>query len=209
MMLVNWRVVTVVTLLAFASVASANLVTNPGFEDVNPEGKPVGWDNWGLTWSVDATHAQVTQPPIEGSRMEFIMGPFWGFPYANSGIVQTIPAGVGETFTLSAYSYATSLMPMTNGGFAVAKIEFWDATQTVIGFNEVIIGNESTVQDQWQLYTVSAVAPAGTVAVRPVFMFLQANGNDSTGAVYVDAVNFVPEPASLLLLAALAVLRRR
>ena len=140
-----------------APAASANLLANPGFETFSDPGdgpKPTDWISWGLTWSIDAADGNASLPPIEGSRMEFIMGPYWGYEYATSGVVQSMAATAGDIYTLAAMSYVPSTRPMANGGYGVAKIEFWDhadvhpenGEQPLLA-EEIIIGDASTPID--------------------------------------------------------------
>jgi len=205
-----------VVALALPGLAMANLLANPGFEQNYDESgaRPMGWDWWANTWSVTVDDQNATLAPIEGERMEIIMGAWWG-PWANSGVVQSFAVSRGDVFTLSGYSYATSAFAIDGEAFAVAKIEFWDhtdidpATEQPIMFEEVRIADINTTQDIWEPFSVSAAAPTAAVLVRPVLMFLQPAGSEN-GAVIVDDVSFVPEPATAtaLLLGVLALRRR-
>jgi hypothetical protein len=205
-----------VLLLALPGLAAANLLQNPGFEQMYEDGgaRPMGWDWWANTWSVTVDDQNATLAPIEGERMEIIMGAWWG-PWANSGVVQSFAVNRGDVFTLSGYSYATSAFAITGEAFAVAKIEFWDhtdidpATEQPIAFEEVRIADINTPQDIWAPFSVTAAAPTAAVLVRPVLMFLQPAGSEN-GAVMVDDVVFVPEPAAAAALAlGILALRRR
>jgi len=82
------------------------------------------------------------------------------------------------------------------------KIEFYDATDTLISFNETYLyanGYDGDVAQPWQPINISAPAPAGTVKVRAVLGSYTASDG---GTVRFDNAVLVPEPASMGLLTA-------
>ncbi len=200
--------------LAVVPSASANHLTNSGFETTVDWGegpKPDGWAVWGNTWSVDSGDANATLPPLEGSRMELTMGPWW-CEWCNSGMTQDVAATDGQVWRMSADSYTPTitLPPDAGGGtqaglagtqnFMVMKLEFWDhfnpdpSTESPISSQEVIIADANTAPDQWQEYSFEAEAPDGTVMARAAFVFLQPAWEHGAAIVDDAALTLLADP---------------
>lgn len=138
-------------------------------------------------------------------------------PATVDAILQQDVAGTaGEQYTLSAwYRYEANysgLDPFQNTQTILA-IDFLDAGAGVI--DSVALDIDSVINvgmlSEWQQFSVSDVAPAGTVSVRARASFLDGvlEPNNPQSA-FVDDFSLVPEPTSLgLLLLAGAFIRRR
>jgi hypothetical protein len=212
-----------VAVVGMSSIASANLLNNPGFED------DLGFDfsnvtNWngffgGPPGSILAAFNDVL-PPSEansGSKALFLRiagsqnpsQPTNGFD-AFAGHVQQIP-GISAGVEYVASIYAKEIV---NSGNAVEfRIEWFDAGDGPLGSNQILL--QDVLTSEYQQFEVSAVAPA-TATRANVVLAVQSFVNDGVFAniqIAADDASFtvVPEPASaaLLALGGLAALRRR
>ncbi len=183
-----------------ATALAENVLVNSSFEatvDWGEGPKPEGWGVWGMIWSIDAGDPNATLPPHDGERMAMTMGPWW-CPWCNSGFVQDHPAGGGELWEISAWSYAPSAFPMAGTqNFIVMKIEFWDHFdphpewgEQPLAQPEVTIADGNTTMDEWHYNALTFAAPAGTVMARAAFVWLQPNWEE--GAAIVDEASFGP-----------------
>jgi hypothetical protein len=197
--------------MTISSVASANVLLNPGFESPNASGGDVyGSTNWGAfndAW----TTANVT--PHSGSQALKVFGPF--FQFGGAGAVQgTFATSPGQTWEASAYLRNDSTDPMQGTNFAVVKMEFLNSSNAVIGSAESTHFDATFPQNVWTLETVQGTAPAGTTSAQIVLVHVQLNNPVTGGSVFFDDASFsvVPEPASLGLIGAAVgslALRRR
>ncbi len=175
-------------LMTLPSIAQANLLSNPGFEDSTGE-YAADADYWfrggsGVnreTWAARTGDAGVA---------------FHGWATDLSGYIYqdvTGTAGTPYTFSIWAMKEAT----YASDG-VVLKLEWLDdlfaSTGTADEVNIV-----STLTTGWLQYSVSGTAPADTTIVRAV---LAGNNFTAGGAAKFDDadVSAVPEPAPLLLL---------
>ncbi|GMV98749.1 MAG: hypothetical protein AMXMBFR83_30970 [Phycisphaerae bacterium] len=190
-----------------APAVGAQLLANPGFDDGG--GSLAGWGAFGNAYSEKPAFAR---SPLGTGKM---FGNFSG-GFNVTGLYQQFPAAPGQSFTLDCYSYILSSDALTgvgppNDNWVVMKIAFFDAGNVEIGFAEQRIADGTYPQDQWiDNPAVVGVAPAGTVKVGAYLLFLQPAF--AGGAVYLDDASFVPEPATLALMAAAGLLlakRRR
>ena len=195
---------TIVAVAAIGSPAFAqNLLTNPGFED--------GWNGW-FTFG---NGPNLSTPSTDNiARTDTVAAKIFG-----EGICGTYgsPGGFGQAFTpttgkiyqLNGYYFVSSGDPLPdstdtcNSNRLIAQIAFFDAASAgaVIARNEVVIGDGTTVQDEWHYFTVELPAPLGALRVETLFLFLQPDCDP--GSVFVDDVEFYeldpPVPGSNLL----------
>ena len=124
-------------------------------------------------------------------------GPFHAGGVDASGTFQNVPASPGQQFEGSVSANAPSgdsILGKNN--YTNITLSFVDTLGNVIGSvnyspgtNEqntpIFDGRDTNMpQDKWVQYTVNAVAPAGTVAVRESLFFIQLNNQG--GAVWFD-----------------------
>lgn len=127
--------------------------------------------------------------------MEFVMGPYWGFPWANSGIEQVFDTTAGDVWNLTVQSFIPSSIAPAGGGFGIIKMEFLDAGDVAFeGAPELTIAAEGMALDQWAEYTLEGTAPEGAVKVKALALYLQPNGNDSHGGMMLDDASFSLKP---------------
>ncbi len=186
--------------LALTSAASAELLYNPGFEDLDANGSyGDGWGNWGAT----GFHAFFGPANGHASLFADAPGNFGGI--YQLGIVGA--AGVNYTFSLADMRIESNANNDLRFG-----VEFYLADDsTKIG--EALQSVPMTPGDGLA-FTMNAVSPAGTGRVRPIIRFDNVFLPGTTGQanMFVFSASLVPEPSTgLVLLAGLALgaLRRR
>ncbi|MEQ9454726.1 MAG: PEP-CTERM sorting domain-containing protein [Phycisphaeraceae bacterium] len=214
-----------VAVVGMSSVASANMLNNPGFED------PLGFDfsvatNWngffggppGVTLAafndvLPASEAnsgnQALFLRITGNTDNPTVPTTPGFD-SFTGHVQQIP-GISAGVEYVASIFAKEIV---NSGNAVEfRIEWFDAGDGPLGSNQILLQDDLT--SEYQQFEVSAVAPP-TATRANVVLAVQSFVNDGVFAniqIAADDASFgiVPEPASaaLLALGGLAAFRRR
>ncbi|MEM7682155.1 MAG: PEP-CTERM sorting domain-containing protein [Planctomycetota bacterium] len=197
---------------ACVAPASANLLTNPGFEDqdiVAPGGEEFfagsGWTAFGgNTFLQDSSFGVVPNGGDQSLKM-------FGF----SGMFQDFAINPGDTANGGIHMLNPGFDPLANGQVAAVNIEWKGAGGADLGFisNGTFIAGAPT--DTWTLQTVTGVAPAGAEIARLTIITGDFLPGGPGGAPYYDDAFFeitpVPEPASLGLLAlgGLAAARRR
>ena len=202
------------------SSASANLLTDPGFENQtaapnpNPTGIP-GWANFGGTGFLNT--------PLAHSGNWVLDTPDNGGGYNVPGSYQVFAASPGESFTFSGWIYTPNVLPPAGNDFAILQLSFFSGSPpsnyaggTQEGAADgVNIGQPAggggvpLPQGVWTFASVTGVAPAGTNSMGAYILDINADANAD---FYFDDMDLeVPEPASLSLVAigSLAFLRRR
>jgi hypothetical protein len=205
------------------SSASANLLTDPGFElqtlapNPNPTGT-AGWSNFGganfLNTALAHTGSWVMDTPDDGGG------------YSVPGTYETLAATPGQQFTFSGYVYTPNALVTNSNDFAILQMAFFPGAGPSNYLGGTQIGNAVGVnvgtpagggglalpQGVWTLASVTATAPAGTNSMAAYLLDINADAN---GDFYFDDTSLtataVPEPASLgmLSMVGLAALRRR
>jgi hypothetical protein len=123
-------------------------------------------------------------------------GNFWSVGCFNvSGIFQEVPSSPGDVFEMSSNAYHSSSDAMigsqaAGGNWVVQKIAFFDAGANELGGAvESIILDGSFAPDTWHASgLITATAPAGTVTVQALVLYLQPNLDG--GAAHIDNVVF-------------------
>ncbi|MBC7776123.1 MAG: T9SS type A sorting domain-containing protein [Phycisphaerae bacterium] len=146
-----------------------NLLTNPGFEN-----GPAGWVFNDAKIQNNSTQAH------NGQKSARICG--------NDGKgKQKVVATPGTVYTLSVWA-------RENGGGAKKKIKlrFFDAANNLISQKKQTVNGNS-----WTLYTLSNVAPPGTVWVKVVFTKNDSEDNEANcgGCLYVDDCCLLQSPS--------------
>jgi len=192
--------------LALASIASANLLTNPGFET----GDTNGWSAAlsGGTGTASTTYAN-------SGTYSLMLDSTGAGGWSSPNLLQSVYGAAGKEYGLSGYILMPSAAPITDGSFGLFKIEFWDASLDPIDPASVSVGaaagapyygaesdvfvNSASATDTWLFSETVAVAPVGTVYVR--FIALNVNQGVAPSALYFDDIVAVPEPATMGLVA--------
>lgn len=206
-------IVTGVALLALPTAASANMLTNPGFEIEDMSG---GTED-GLTGpeaAADWVQFRDTSPP-PGTAFRNDDMPHTGQwdlllqtesdTSGFTGAYEEVAASPGESFVFSVWAkvddLADGIPGIDDSGSPTSEARFrieWHSTALGGGSGEIsrIESNiTSMLTDTYQLFSISGVAPAGAQKLRAV---LALNNNDDK-FYFDDASVVVPEPASLTL----------
>lgn len=199
--------VAVTAIALTGSLASANLLTNAGFEDpITFDGPPFvgfweGFNNGGLNTS-DAT---TTMPRTDLQSLELNLGDANGF----AGAFQDVPnlvAGTPATFS----GWHKSLLEP--GGIEI-RIEWFDSDGNGFGSTPNLTPMPGST---YEMFSLTADVPAGADTARATYA-IQSFGAQPGQQVFVDDTSFegtqIPEPASIALMGlaglALASMRRR
>jgi hypothetical protein len=181
--------------------ASANLLTNGGFEDGDTGqvgGVTIpGWNSWGNNgWHHDDPGCMIGTKGMK----------FW---WDQVGMWQDYTATAGTTYVYSVQVIDAARDTSPNNWDLQIEAEFYDASNAQL--TAVVLGYfDSTIQpnDTWVQIGGSIVAPAGTAYGRVVLRTVDWQPGIA-GALYFDEVSVVPEPASLALLGLGGLLLRR
>ena len=167
----------------FISVASGNLLNNPGFEDAagtNGNGAAY-WeagvpDNHGERWG---SAARVAWRPTEGSWHGALCGT-WSNSYNYGGFWQEVPAVPGRDYTFGAWFWADSTWWATNQGI---KVEFLAGATGGSNILYALTNAFYDVGQTWAYKEVAGTAPSNATWVRVV---VYANGIGANGALQFD-----------------------
>lgn len=191
------RFVLIFPALVFGGVgaAQAELLVNPGFEDLDMNGSQ--GDSWGSFGSAGFNaffgangHASLFADQDGNS----------------GGIFQTgITGSAGQEYS---FVLTDTLTNVNFNADVIVGLEYYDATDAVK------LGEDLTpVIDLSAPVEVFGTAVAGTVFVRPIITFSNSviDANENNAFVFDASLTAVPEPASLVLvgLGGLALVRRR
>jgi hypothetical protein len=205
------------------SSASANLLTDPGFENQtaapnpNPTGTP-GWANFGGTSFLNT--------PLAHSGNWVLDTPDNGGGYNVPGSYQVFAASPGQNFTFSGWVYTPNALVPNSNDFAILQLSFFNGSPPSnyaggtqegaadgVNIGQPIGGGAVALpQGVWTFASVSGIAPAGTNSMGAYILDINADANAD---FYFDDMSLtatsVPEPASLTLLGlgSLMVLKRR
>ena len=184
--------VTVLGCLLAASNAHAVVLANPGFE--------LGVDGPGATgWGGFNDHFTSSDFAETGFKSLKVFGPF--FHGGGAGVVQGgFAASAGQSWTAAAsiFSPTTDFVGVNN--FAITKLEFLNAGNSVIGAFESTHFNQASPANTWVPKSVTGVAPAGTASAQIVLVHVQLDPVDG-GAVFYDnaSLALIPEPTTAAL----------
>lgn len=182
--------IAMVLVLGTYTFATANMLTNPGFE-----ANGGSYDGW--TVAADGG-AHISTPDNDdiyrtGTAAAKIHGEFSNcpdYPTFDVGVVfQEFTATPGTEYELSGYSFVSIADPIPGtdtclGNRLLAKVVFFNSVGGEMSGNEVVIGDWSTPSDEWIPFTVTAPVPTGAATVQALLIFLQPGCDE--GAVFVD-----------------------
>ncbi len=200
----------------FNTTSSAELLSDPSFEDFNVDiltaangGQRDIWLQFGKVFIEGAdpagTNPAVPDAAVDGDFMAKMFGPFTGGPDA-SGILQNVAAQPGQEFEASVFvqtALGDSIAGMQN--FDLLSLSFLDAAGNVINESfgspgnmvpkngkdfPLLDGRDTNMpEDEWVQGFVNAVAPAGTASARLSLFFIQLAAEG--GASWFDSASLV------------------
>jgi hypothetical protein len=191
---------TAIALIALTNVQStkATLLTNGGFEDTDSNGSfGDGWGSFGNSgfnaFFGSNAHASLfaDNTPNSGGVFQNVAG----------------AAGVEYQFSLLDTRIEASYDARTRFG-----LEFYLADNTTKVGESLLTIADPGVEVNNAVYTMSAVAPAGTAIVRPIVLFDQvaSSGGQRNVFIFDSSLTVIPEPSTLIagLLGASVLMRR-
>jgi hypothetical protein len=181
-----------VFVVATGSLAVAqNLLANPGFES-----GLTGWVAFGNAYAEAANPPQFV--PRTGNGVVSMFGN-WSGGFNVSGIFQEFATTPGQMWEMSssARHWSGDAIPgvgAPNNNWVVQKIAWFDAGNVEIGGVESTILDGTFTADTWHdAATISGVAPAGTVKLQALILYLQPLFDG--GAAHIDDVSLTnPTP---------------
>ncbi len=189
--------------------------------------KPANWVNEGFRSIAGPYEDEMSSEPWAGPAPTPVTPDDWavffkaftGSPQngtATGHLYQDVPATAGQSYTLTGWAGCEGNFSAEGAEFA---LEFYDGSRGLLGSAVLdLIGAGLYVNNDlafdYKQYSVSAVAPAGTVLVRARASMIDGVNNPLGGgqAFVVDDFSLVPEPSSLLaltVLGAAGLIRRR
>ncbi|MDP3785945.1 MAG: PEP-CTERM sorting domain-containing protein [Candidatus Omnitrophota bacterium] len=190
-------------LVGLQAQASANLLTDPGFDT-----QAVAEINWGTTpwWGGGGggvssggggwvTAAQ-SQSPSHSATL-FTYGGDWAYAMA----AQTLTSGIvgGNQYAVSAYFKRTADIGTATANF---KVEWLNLVGTTIGTSVSTAKFDNTYgANSWNLISDNLTATSGAVGAKYEIIYNKAAGA-AVGDIFIDDTNIdvVPEPTSMILL---------
>jgi len=215
--------VSIVGLLAAQAASAQNLLGNPDLDNLAAGDQVLPTPNGG--WHVTSTKS-ASGAFTDGASSEpwcnvqqangygLFFKPFQGVitpsvDKVSTTLYQDIGGTPGNSYTLTGWAGAEA----NYVGFSDATVksqfvlQFLDGSNAVIGSTTLdLVANGLGVANanpfNYKQFTLSGVAPAGTVTVRSMAQMLNAYGNPAGGgqAFVVDAFSLVPAPGSLAIL---------
>ena len=193
------RAVALIAVAAFAAGANAQeLLFNPGFDDLNAD--TAYGDGWGKFGSADFN--------------DF----FGGNPHASffsdgngnwGGVFQGgIPGVVGNEYRFDLVDVRLEANINANYRFGIEYFLADDATK----ISDTIVPIDLGTTGDGLSFSMTGVAPAGTVYLRAIIQFdnaVSAGAGQENAFVFTTSMTLVPAPASLLALGGLGMTRRR
>ena len=176
---------------------AANLLLNGSFESPtdnsgnNTDTTATGWTFYGSD-----VRAEFANDPAFGGQWGIWHQTFAPGGVSFGGIFQNdaVPAaGIGTTYTLTAYQYFESAAPTVPGLVSDLALTWLNASNAVVGTTDANGYSDATYTpaasqptNAWTQYTVTGVAPVGATQVQVSFDFV--NGSTVTGAqgIFVD-----------------------
>jgi hypothetical protein len=192
------KIVVLLCVCAIAGIASANLLSNAGFEQGDS-----GWIDWGLpgwnVWGSSGYHEG--SGPNGGDKCVKL---WWD----DTGLWQDFTAVAGNEYAFSIQVYNLSSNPSTWNG--LLRAEFYDASNAKISDAQLDRFYSATdSKNQWVEIGGTLTAPVGTAYGRIVFQV--ADWSEGVGGdLYFDNASVeIPEPATLVILGLGGLLFRR
>jgi len=174
-------------MVGISTIASANLLTNPGFETNDLSG-------WTEDWA-DIYVSYFDPPPSATGGSYYAKTSHSGGRYQN---VSVIPL---QVYTISAETYVPSGGSATLWGTYV-KVEWLDASLAPIGGTAWEVIAQNLTRDQWNITSGDTPPAPPTAAFAQIKFGTYASGGTPATPTGFDNLDFapIPEPSTMLLL---------
>jgi hypothetical protein len=168
----------------------ANLLVNPGFEITSGEG--VGWEFLGGAWSYKTSSGAYPIGNYELTGINSLLLPENGtMPLIAAR--QTLSAQPGQVWTLSGLVMQSYHAETSYGTYGLASIEFIGGTGSTTTTDHLA----TYKTENWQSFSISAEAPAGTTDVIFTAQLIRINDNPVASPLFFDnmsaTISSVPE----------------
>ncbi|KPK41512.1 MAG: hypothetical protein AMJ78_05285 [Omnitrophica WOR_2 bacterium SM23_29] len=180
--------VSLVALLMAPSIASANLVVNPGFEGTGEQGHMTGWT---VDWN-PGNIAATEDNPHSGA---WAARNFW-----DGGMYQDIAITPGLDYKLTGYAYIPTGVGGSPWGTYIG-LKYINAAGATVGNYQIDM--QGLTRDQYNMADTGwRTAPATAVAARVRFGTWSSDPWEPVNPTDFDDFDLspIPEPASLVLL---------
>ena len=201
--LVLTTLVLVTVLVGLQASASANLITDPGFENggsaIAIKDNLADW-----TWSGGANGDSFYSPAVAKTGTKSAKVVMWGNATTDYAyFVKDVTGLEAKPYQLSAYFLRNSAADLKAGSKGQLQLKWWNASNSLLRQDNSADFDTSYAADAWNLISLtSAAAPAAAVKLSAVVALTTASAYTPESAFFVDVLNLeaVPEPMSLLLL---------
>lgn len=192
-----------IALVGLQTSASANLLTDPGFE--NGGSAIVIRDGGHWTWSGGSNGDAFYSSDVARSGSKSAKVVAWGGNGTNYAYYVKDFTGINFSvpYNFSGYFLRNSAQDLKAGSTAKLEIDWRNASDAILRSDVSSAFDNSYTVDTWNLLSLTTAAPPAGSAKASVILLLNANtAYTPNTTVYTDDMNFdvIPEPASLLLL---------
>jgi len=163
-----------------ATLAAPNVLINTSFEEgpAHAATNIPGWTRFNNSF-------QEAFAPRTGTNHLKAFGNF-GTNENFSGWYQDVAAQAGQVWRGSVYVMQPSDDTWVAGNEAKLRLEFYDASDVLVGAADSVHLKSTMPQDLYTLLSVTATAPAGTAKLRIVPTYMQLDPTNGTGSAYFD-----------------------
>lgn len=194
-----------VALVGLQAQASANLLTDPGFENGTVAGSTIGSNLTDWTWSGGVSgNAFYTGDQAKESGVKSAATLIWGGASGDWAAFSKDFTSINFTtpYIFSGYFLHNVIDSLKNGSSGRLQLK-WFNNSTELRVDQSAAFNNSFAVDTWNLLSFTSPTPPATANKLSAVVALTTSGAYSPDSkFFVDDVslNAVPEPSSLLLL---------
>ena len=194
--------VLLVSVMATQVSASANLLSDPGFEN---GGSAIALKDGPWTWDGGTNGGSFYAPDVALSGAKAAKVVLWGESSNDYAYFVEEFEGIDFTtsYVVSANFLNNSACMFNSDGTATIQVKWFNSLGNEITMDESVAFDNSYALDQWHNISIESMAP--TMAAKAAIVLVTKANEDYIGesTVYVDDMSFeaVPEPASILMLA--------
>lgn len=193
-----------IALVGLQTQASANLLTDPGFEN-GTAGNAIKTNLTDWTWSGGANGEAFYTTEVVRSGSQSAKTAMWGGLATDYAYFVKDFTGIDFTqpYLFNGYFLWNSGDPLRAGSTAKLKIDWKNSLGTILRTDQSVAFNNTYAADTWHpLSLTTATPPSGAAKASAVVLLSTTSTYTPNSSVYTDDMNFdvVPEPTSLLLL---------